>query len=65
MWLTRTFIIAGAVALIAFFVWPWFTSLDMSGHMTFRAGSFSAEIPAVMGIFATMGLAAMLFAVKR
>ena len=65
MWLTRTFVIAGAVAIIAFFVWPWFSHLDMSGHMTLRAGSFTAEIPAVMGIFATMGLAAMLFAVKR
>jgi hypothetical protein len=65
MWLTRTFVIAGAVALIAFFVWPWFTHLDFGGHISINAGGFSAEIPAVMGVFATLGLAAMLFAVRR
>jgi len=65
MWLTRMFVIAGAVALIAFFVWPWFTHLDLGGNITVRAGVIDANIPAVMGVFATLGLAAMLFAVRR
>ena len=65
MWLTRAFIITGAVALVAFFAWPWFSHLNMSGEISFHAGGFSAEIPAVMGVFATLGLAAMLFAVRR
>jgi hypothetical protein len=59
------FVIAGAVALIAFFVWPWFSQLDFGGEISFNAGGVSAQIPAVMGVFATLGLAAMLFAVKR
>jgi len=59
------FVIAGAVALIAFFVWPWFTHLNFSGNISVSAGDFSAQIPAVMGVFATLGLAAMLIAVRR
>lgn len=65
MWLTRMFVIAGAVALVAFFVWPWFSQLDLGGNISVSAGGVSAQIPAVMGVFATLGLAAMLFAVKR
>lgn len=65
MWLTRTFVIAGAVALLAFFAWPWFSHLNMGGHISVSAGGFSAQIPAVMGVFATLGLAAMLIAVRR
>ena len=65
MWVTRIFIIAGATALIAFFVWPLLKDLNMSGDIAIHAGGFNAQIPAVMGVFATLGLAAMLFAVKR
>lgn len=65
MWVTRSFIVAGAAALIFFFVWPWVQQLNMSGEISISAGGFNAHIPAVMGVFATLGLAAMLFAVKR
>lgn len=65
MWLTRTFIIAGAGALVFFFVWPWISQLNLTGEIAISAGGFRAHIPAVMGVFATLGLAAMLIAVRR
>ena len=65
MWLTRTFVIVGAGALMLFFGWPWLSNLSVSGEIAVRAGSFNAQVPAILGIFATLGLAAMLFAVKR
>jgi hypothetical protein len=65
MWVTRSFIILGAGALVFFFVWPWIQQLNLTGEISIRAGGFSAHIPAIMGVFATLGLAAMLIAVKR
>ena len=35
------------------------------GQAMTAPGDFSAQIPAVMGVFATLGLAAMLIAVRR
>ena len=65
MWLTRTFVIVGAGALIFFFGWPWLSNLSVSGDIAIRAGDFNAQVPGILGIFATIGLAAMLFAVRR
>jgi hypothetical protein len=64
MWLTRLFIIVGASALVLFFGWPYLTHLSL-GDISVSAGGFRAQIPAVMGIFASLGLGAMLFAVRR
>ncbi|HEX6860555.1 MAG TPA: hypothetical protein VF138_10210 [Caulobacteraceae bacterium] len=65
MWLTRIFVLVGAAALIGFFAWPMLSDLNMDGEIAVKAGGFSAHIPAVIGVFGTLGLAAMLFAVKR
>jgi hypothetical protein len=65
MWLTRTFVIVGAGGLILFFGWPLLKTLSVSGEIAVHAGTYDAQIPAILGIFATLGLAAMLFAVRR
>jgi hypothetical protein len=65
MWLTRTFVIVGAAALLLFFGWPWLHNFSVDGEIQITAGTFNAQVPAILGIFASLGLAAMLIAVKR
>ena len=69
MTLFRMFILMGAVILLGFFSWPWIDRFlsdgALSGDISLHAGGMSATIPAVMGLFATLGLAAMLWTVRR
>lgn len=65
MWLTRTFVIVGTCALVLFFGWPWLHNFNVGGEIQITAGEFNAQVPAIMGIFASLGLAAMLIAVRR
>ena len=59
------FVIVGAGGLLVFFGWPLLRTFSVSGEIAIRAGTFNAQIPAMLGIFATVGLAAMLIAVRR
>ena len=69
MTLFRMFILMGAVILIGFFSWPWvdrfFSAGVLSGDISLHAGGMTATVPAIMGLFATLGLAAMLWTVRR
>ena len=69
MTLFRMFILMGAVILIGFFSWPWidrfFAAGMLTGEISVHAGGMTATIPAIMGLFATLGLAAMLWSVRR
>ena len=69
MTLFRMFILMGAVILLGFFSWPWIDRFlsdgALSGDISLHAGGMTATIPAVMGQFATLGLAAMLWTVRR
>ena len=69
MTLFRMFILMGAVILIGFFSWPWvdrfFSTGVLSGDISLHAGGMTATVPAIMGLFATLGLAAMLWTVRR
>ncbi|HEX5776254.1 MAG TPA: DUF2905 family protein [Caulobacteraceae bacterium] len=69
MTLFRMFILMGAVILIGFFSWPWidrfFAAGALSGEISLHAGGMTATVPAIMGLFATLGLAAMLWTVRR
>ena len=69
MTLFRMFILMGAVILLGFFSWPridrFLSDGALSGDISLHAGGMTATIPAVMGLFATLGLAAMLWTVRR
>lgn len=69
MTLFRMFVLMGAVILVGFFSWPWIdrwvSQGALSGEFTLHAGLFTATIPTIVGVFATLGLAAMLWAVRR
>ena len=69
MTLFRMFILMGAVILLGFFSWPWIDRFlsdgALSGDISLHAGGMTATIHAVMGLFATLGLAAMLWTVRR
>ena len=69
MTLFRMFILMGAVILTGFFSWPWVDRLlsagVLSGEISLQAGGMTATVPAIMGLFATLGLAAMLWTVRR
>ena len=69
MTLFRMFILMGAVILLGFFSWPWIDRFlsdgALSGDFSLHAGGMTATLPAVMGLFATLGLAAMLWTVRR
>ena len=69
MTLFRMFILMGAVILLGFFSWPWIDRFlsdgALSGDISLHAGGMTATVPAIMGLFATLGLAAMLWTVRR
>ena len=69
MTLFRMFILMGAVILIGFFSWPWIDRFlsqgALAGEISLHAGGMTATVPAAMGLFATLGLAAMLWTVRR
>lgn len=63
--LLRVLSIGSALFLIGFFLWPWISQISMSDDISIHAGGVTAKIPMVMGLFGTLGLAAMLLATKR
>ncbi len=69
MTLFRMFVLMGAVLIIGFFAWPWIDSWvahgGLSGEVTLHAGNITVIIPTIVGVFATLGLAAMLWTVRR
>ena len=69
MSLFRMFVLMGAVILIGFFTWPWIDRMladgALAGDIEVHAGSVTATVPLVMGVFGTLGLAAMLWMVRR
>lgn len=68
MTLFRMFVLMGAVLLLGFFFWPWidrfFAAGAFDGQISVHAGGISATIPMMMGVFGTLGLAAMLWMVR-
>ena len=60
----RMFVVIGAVALIGFFAWPWgsggLSTGLLAGHISVQAGGVNTQIPMALGLFGTLGLAAML-----
>ena len=68
MTLVRMFVLMGAVLLLGFFFWPWidrfFAAGAFDGQISVHAGGISATIPMMMGVFGTLGLAAMLWMVR-
>jgi hypothetical protein len=69
MTLFRMFVLMGAVILAGFFSWPWIDRFlsggALSGDIAVHAGGVTATVPLVIGLFATLGLAAMLWMVRR
>lgn len=69
MTLFRMFVLMGAVLLLGFFAWPWIdrwvASGALSGDIEVHAAGVRATIPTIVGVFATLGLAAMLWTVRR
>jgi len=63
--LFRVLAIGSVLFLTGFFLWPWLSQISMSDDITLQAGGVTARIPMIMGLFGTIGLAAMLLAVKR
>jgi len=69
MTLFRMFVLMGAVLLVGFFAWPWIdrwvSQGALSGEVSLHAGGYTATIPTIVGVFATLGLAALLWTVRR
>lgn len=69
MTLFRMFVLMGTVLLLGFFFWPYidrfFAAGTFDGEISVHAGGITATIPFMMGVFGTLGLAAMLWTVRR
>ena len=69
MSLFRMFVLMGALVLVGFFLWPWIDGIlaggALSGEISVQAGGVTATVPMIMGLFGTLGLAAMLWMVRR
>jgi hypothetical protein len=65
----RIAVLIGAFPLVVFFAWPWLSRVivDPALHqqISVQAGGVSASFPMALGLFGTLGLAAMLLAVRR
>jgi quinol-cytochrome oxidoreductase complex cytochrome b subunit len=65
----RVLVIIGAIPLVVFFAWPWLSRVvvdpAMEQQISVQAGGVTTTFPMVLGLFGTLGLVAMLMAVKR
>ena len=65
----RICVVLGAIPLVVFFVWPWVSRVlvDPALHeqISIQAGGVTTQFPMMLGLFGTLGLVAMLLAVKR
>jgi quinol-cytochrome oxidoreductase complex cytochrome b subunit len=65
----RICVVLGAIPLVVFFLWPWiervFVDPALEQQVSIHAGGINAQFPMMLGLFGTLGLVAMLIAVKR
>ena len=65
----RICVVLGSIPLVVFFLWPWINRVlvapALDQQISIHAGGVNTQFPMALGLFGTMGLVAMLLAVKR